>query len=322
MLRRFAWLLALLAIAPGMAPPASAAEPPIGRQWTREYALINLADPFFEFWEGTADFAVPDRVASFRAYFEPKHAKLMEAGVFARLDRGRFYDHTLPAYTRGLVLDPLRLEAIKLRKIRLQQSIPLLANRLQTAFRPGELRLDRPFVLGMGFGLSETSVIRYGDRLALYVPADASPPTPIEIELASGMYQLLRADLRGQQAEVEGLGHQAFEEGAARLFAMEQLSGFSEQEALGYGDVDWRKAQRMRPELVRAVLGQFESTDLEVLARYAASGPVGIEVPPRAAAYVGLLAMQRLRRTYAWDEIIRWDAQTVHARMNQALAVL
>ncbi len=322
MARRLVWLLALMAIAPGLTPPALAVtEPPVGRQWTREFALVDLADPFLDFWAGTAEYAVNDRVASFRAYFEPEHARLLEAGVFARVGRGTFYDHTLPAYTRSLVLDPMRVEAIKLRKIRLKQSIPLLANRLQTAFAPGELRLDRPFVLGVGFGLTETSIIRYGERLTLYVPADAAPAVPLELELAGGMYRLLRADLHGPEP-LSGLGYRAFEEGAARLFAVEQFSGFSAEETLGYSADDWRKAQLNRPELIQTVLSYFESTDSDVLRRYDSPHPEGLVFPPRATAYVGFLAMQRLRRTYTWDEIIRWDEATIRARMNQALAVL
>ncbi|HEY9857361.1 MAG TPA: hypothetical protein V6D05_16580 [Stenomitos sp.] len=321
MARRLAWLLALMAIAPGMAPPAHAAEPPVGRQWTRAFTLLDLANPFFDFWDGTTDLGVNERVASFRAYFEPKQTRLMEAGVFARIDRRTFYDTTLPAYMRSLVLDPMRVEAIKLRKVRLQHSIPLLANRLQTVFAAGELRLDRPFVLGVGFGLTEDSLVTVGDRLALYVPVDALTSMPMELELASGMFRLLRADLQGTTPS-EGLGYTAFEEGAARYFAVEQFSGFSEPDALGYNDAEWVKAQRQRPELVHDILGLFDSSDPDVLARYASAQPDGLDLPPRTAAYVGFLAVQRLRRTYSWDEIIRWDADTVRARMNQVLAVL
>lgn len=305
-----------------MAPLAQAApERPIGRQWTREYALLDLADPFLEFWDGTADLGVTERVASFRAYFEPKHQRLLDAGVFSRLERGTFYDHTLPAFTHGLVLDPARLDAIKRRKLRLKQVIPLLASRLQTAFAPGELRLDRPFVLGMGFGLAESRIVTLSERLALYVPADSATTLPLELELASDMFRLLRADLRGKEP-LEGLGHIAFEEGAARYFAVEQFPGFSQQEALDYTHDDWTKAQRNRPELVRTILARFEANDADVLARYAAALPEGLDLPPRTTAYVGFLAVQRLRRTYSWDEIIRWDADTVRARMNQVLAVL
>lgn len=322
MARRLAWLLALMALAPAMAPPALAVpERPIGRQWTREFALLDLADPFLDFWEGTSELGISDRVASFRAYFEPEHARLLEAGLFSRVARGTFYEHTLPAYTLSLTLDPSRLAAIKRRKLRLQQGIPLLANRLQTCFAPGELRLDRPFVLGMGFGLAESSIVRLSDRLALYVPADSATALPLELELASDMFRLLRADLRGQ-APLAGLGYMAFEEGAARLFAVEQFPGFHELEVLDYTRDDWTKAQRHRPELVRTILARFEATEADVLARYAAATPERLDLPPRATAYVGLLAMQRLRRTYTWDEIIRWDADTIRARMNQALAVL
>lgn len=322
MARRLAWILAWMALAPLAAPSAHAAtEPPVGRQWTRQFVLMDLTDPFLDFWAGTADYDVNQRVASFRAYFEPKHARLLEAGVFSRIDRRDFYDRALPAYARSLVLDPIRVEAIKLRKARLQHMIPLLANRLQTCFAPGELRLDRPFVLGPGFGLEESRIVRLGDALALYVSVDAGPREPMELELASGMFRLLRADLQGATAPEE-LGLRAFEEGAARCFAVEQFPGFSEPEALGYTDAEWVKAQRHRPELVHDVLMRFESSEPDVRDRYLATPSDRLEYPPKAAAYVGFLAVQRLRRTYGWDEIVRWDCDTVRARMNQVLGVI
>lgn len=323
MKRARAWGLGLAALLAASPLAAVAYEAPVGRAWTRAYYLDNTASAFLRFWDTVATASPQVRLSEFRARFVPAHPDALAMGPMGPQDAATFYRKTLPTFFAAL--DDGRLDLLRARTRAAETAIPRLANRLQTVFATGSLRLDRPFVLGLGFGASQSVVALLRDRPTLMIPADGLiDEGALEVRLAADMYRLLRADIR-QQARWDAdpsLGQQAFEEGAARYFAYEQIPSLGARDALGYSASEWATALAQQHGLALAILRHFESSERPYLEMYGPQAEAGPARPPRSASFVGYLALERLRRLYGWDEIIRWDPDTVRERMLRVLTKL
>jgi hypothetical protein len=306
-------------------PLPSRADGPIGRTWDRDYFLNDVAGDFLDFWADTEGSKVDQRVRAFRDRFEPAHRKFMDAMVFSAVRREDFYARLLPAFVADLTFHPQRVDSLRRAKLLYQSAIPRLANRLQTCFAPGELSLDRPFVLGLDFGGLAERIAPLDGRQTLWIGVSPDDDgAPVDLPIATDMFKLLRQDQVARRAHhpTVGVGYTAFLDGAAAYFAAEQVEGFTDREAIGYSRSDWVDALGNQRDIVYEVLLHFESDDPTMLRRYTASDPGTKLLPPRAADFVGFQAMRRLRRSYSWDEIIHWDDDTVRARLDDALAVI
>lgn len=304
--------------------PCAYAEPPVGRAWTRAFYLDNLAGDFLSFQARLSTHSIESQLDAFRREFEPTHLKALEAGPWRQGPREEFYRQGLPNLLQELAENPAMAADLRLRHRRFENAIPRLANRIQACFKPGELRLDRPFVLGLDFGSRLEEVGRLHGRNTLMFPINRKQPEqPLDIYLAAQMFRLLRADIveaRGLDFSKE-IGLASYLEGAACYFANEQLPGFTDREVLGYSHAEWRRAIAQQRDLSYELLHYFNSTDPFWTGKYLSEQSLDGQTPPRAAAYVGYLAMQRLRRHHSWDEIIHWSDEEVQTMMEKALGV-
>lgn len=294
----------------------------VGHSWTRAYYVNSLASDFLQFQAQAASLSIIQQVEAFRHDFEPQHLRELESGPWRQGNRDDFYRDGLPRVLQALSLAPATALELHKRERMFQMAIPRLASRLQTCFKPGELRLDRPFVLGLDFGAPLEEVTRYQDRNTLFLSINhLAPDEPSEIYLAAQMFRLLRCDVltaRGEEAGT-GIGYAAFREGAARCFANEQVPGFTDREVLGYTHAQWRMAIAQQQDLTYELLRYFDSSEPFWVDKYLGNEPTDGLIPPRAATYVGYVGMQRLRRRYGWDEMIHWTDDEVRAHLVQAL---
>lgn len=308
----------------GAMVPCAHAEPTVGRAWTRAFYLDNLAGDFLSFQARHASASLDEQLNAFRREFEPTHLKVLESGPWRDSQREAFYREGLANMLHELAEQPQLATGLRRRQRQFELAIPRLANRLQTCFQPGELRLDRPFVLGLDFGTRLPELGRLHGRNTLILPINRmQPELPLDIYLGTQMFRLLHADLlegRGQALSNE-IGLVAFREGAARYFANEQLPGFTDREVLGYSFGEWRLAIAQQRDLAYDLLHYFNSTDSFWTNKFLSEAPADGQTLPRAATYVGYLAVQRLRRHHSWDEIIRWKDEEVQTMLEKALGV-